>query len=300
MVSPNFIEFTTKDGLSLPGLLYRPISSKTAIIYLHGNGSASVFYDEKEKRILSEVFAKKNISLLTFNNRGAHIIKKINVRNKNNDVERVKFGMAYEQIKDCILDIDGAIEFLKSEGFKEFYLMGLSTGANKICVYNYYKKQNEISKNILLGGGDDVGIYFDLLGSRKFHSLLRKAKGKMKEDKGDQLITDLELFPESIFSYKAFYDLANPDGDYNCFPYYEVINKLKLSKKPLFRYFKSINKPTLVIYGEKDEYAWGDIRRVIEILKGYKSEFQYVTIENADHGFTGFKKELAEVIVNWI
>jgi len=300
MVSPNFIEFTTKDGLSLPGLLYRPISSKTAIIYLHGNGSASVFYDEKEKRILSEVFAKKNISLLTFNNRGAHIIKKINVRNKNNDFERVKFGMAYEQIKDCILDIDGAIEFLKSEGFKKFYLMGLSTGANKICVYNYYKKQNEISKNILLGGGDDVGIYFDLLGSRKFHSLLRKAKGKMKEDKGDQLITDLKLFPESIFSYKAFYDLANPDGDYNCFPYYEVINKLKLSKKPLFRYFKSINKPTLVIYGEKDEYAWGDIRRVIEILKGYKSEFQYVTIENADHGFTGFKKELAEVIVNWI
>lgn len=300
MVSPNFIEFTTKDGLSLPGLLYRPISSKTAIIYLHGNGSASVFYDEKEKRILSEVFAKKNISLLTFNNRGAHIIKKINVRNKNNDFERVKFGMAYEQIKDCILDIDGAIEFLKSEGFKKFYLMGLSTGANKICVYNYYKKQNEISKNILLGGGDDVGIYFDLLGSRKFHSLLRKAKGKMKEDKGDQLIIDLKLFPESIFSYKAFYDLANPDGDYNCFPYYEVINKLKLSKKPLFRYFKSINKPTLVIYGEKDEYAWGDIRRVIEILKGYKSEFQYVTIENADHGFTGFKKELAEVIVNWI
>ena len=300
MVSPNFIEFTTKDGLSLPGLLYRPKFSKTAIIYLHGNGSASVFYDEKEKRILSGVFAKKNISLLTFNNRGAHIIKKINVRNKNNDFERVKFGMAYEQIKDCILDIDGAIEFLKSEGFKKFYLMGLSTGANKICVYNYYKKQNEISKNILLGGGDDVGIYFDLLGSRKFHLLLRKAKGKMKEDKGDQLITDLELFPESIFSYKAFYDLANPDGDYNCFPYYEVINKLKLSKKPLFRYFKSINKPTLVIYGEKDEYAWGDIRRVIEILKGYKSEFQYVTIENADHGFTGFKKELAEVIVNWI
>ena len=76
---PQFVEFTTKDGLTLPGLLYR---------------------------------GKKE--------------------------ERKRFGMAYEKIKECIEDIDGAISFLKKHGYRKFYLAGASTGANKICVYNFY------------------------------------------------------------------------------------------------------------------------------------------------------------------
>ena len=38
------------------------------------------FYDEVENRPLASALAKKNISILYFNNRGAHIIKKLNVR----------------------------------------------------------------------------------------------------------------------------------------------------------------------------------------------------------------------------
>lgn len=301
MIDPKFIELETTDGLKLPGLLYRPKSSKTVIIYLHGNGSSSVFYDESEKRIIAEVLAKKKISLLTFNNRGAHIIKKINVKIKNGERVRQKFGMAYESIKDCVPDIDAAIKFLKTnEGFSGFVLMGLSTGANKICVYDHYKKNNPVSRYIILGGGDDVGIYYDILGKKIFQKLLAKAEEKISEGKGEEIIADKKLFPDSIFSYKAFYDLANPDGDYNSFPFLEVIRKLKLSKKPLFRYFKSISKPALVVYGENDEYAWGDINRVINILKKYKPNADYKMIKNADHGFTGYKKELAELIVNWL
>ncbi len=101
MQEPKFVEFETEDGLFLPGLLYRPQGSKKILISLHGNGSSSVFYDEFESRILANALAKKGISFLAFNNRGAHIIKKINVK-KNGKVERKRFGMAYEKIKDCI------------------------------------------------------------------------------------------------------------------------------------------------------------------------------------------------------
>lgn len=300
MISPEFVEFETSDGLGLPGLLYHPKDSKSVVIYLHGNGSSSVFYDEKEKRITAEVLARKKISLFAFNNRGAHIIKKINVKNKDGGVDRLKFGMAYEEIKYCIIDIDSAIDFLGKQGFEEFYLMGLSTGANKICVYNHYKPKNRITKYIILGGGDDVGIYYDILGKIKFSKLILEAKDRINKGEGEKIITDPKLFPESIFSYKAFYDLANPDGDYNCFPFLEFIKDLKLSKKPLFRYFKKLKKPSVVIYGEKDEYAWGDMERIINILKRYRPDLDYRIIEGADHGLTGYKKELAELIINWL
>ena len=80
---PKFIEFATEDGLTLPGLLYDVKDSKKVAIYLHGNGSSSIFYDESEHRDMPEQLKQKGISFLKFNNRGAHIIKKLNVKNGN-------------------------------------------------------------------------------------------------------------------------------------------------------------------------------------------------------------------------
>lgn len=299
MQEPKFVEFKTEDGLFLPGLLYHPQGSKKILISLHGNGSSSVFYDEFESRILASALAKKGISFLAFNNRGAHIIKKINVK-KNGEVERKRFGMAYEKIKECILDIDGAVKYLEKQGFNKFFLIGFSTGANKICIYNYFKPKNKFSNYILVGGGDDTGIYYDQLGDTKFYNLLNKSKEKIKKGQGEELITDPKLFPEDILSYIGFWDVANPDGDYNCFPFFEVINKIKLSKKPLFRYFESITKLTLVVNGELDEYAWGDVPRILNILKKHRPKFTYEIIKGADHGCSGKEEKLASVVANWL
>lgn len=290
-----FIQFKTSDGLTLPGLLFHPKNSREIIIHLHGNGSSSIFYEQSYD--FAETLYKNGISLLMFNNRGAHLVKKINVE-KNDTVERRSYGMAYEKIKECVEDIDGAISFLEKKGLRTFYLAGESTGANKICVYNYYKPKNKITKCILIAGGDDTGIYYHLLGKERFYKLLKKSKEKIKHKQGEEMIA--ELLPEEFFSYQGFYDIANPDGDYNVFPFYEVINKVKLSKKPLFRYYKSLKKLTVVIYGENDEYAWGDVPRVVKILREQKPEFEYKIIPGADHGFHGKEKDLAEIIIKWL
>ena len=130
--------------------------------------------------------------------------------------------------------------------------------------------------------------------------MLTKAQEKIKTGEGEDLITDRKLFSNDLFSYKSFYDLANPDGDYNCFPYFEAVNNIKLSKKPLFRFYASIKKPTLVAYGGKDEYVWGDTFRIIEILKKYQPKFLYKVILDADHGFSDHQKELSEGIASWL
>lgn len=297
MSTPGFIEINTRDGLTLPGLFYEAKRAKRAAIYLHGNGSSSVFYDEYANRAIGDALAKHNISFLAFNNRGAHLVKKMNVV-RGNKVERQCFGMAYEKIKECIHDIDAAIKFLERRGYREFILIGTSTGANKICVYDHYRPKNPISQYVLVAGGDDTGIYYHLLGRRLFRQLLARAKRKIKSHAGEEIIT--ETLPKKIFSHQAFYDIANPDGDYNCFPFLEVMQRVKLSTKPLFRYFKALHRPTMVMYGDQDEYAWGDVPACISILRGYRPDFAYQTIPNANHMFANREKALAKVIARWL
>lgn len=294
MNSPKLVEFETSDGLVLPGLLYESKDSKKAVIYLHGNGSTSIFYDQAEHSDLPEALNKVGVSLLKFNNRGANLIKKFTIGE-----ERKSFGMAFEKIKECVPDIDAAISFLKGHGYNEFYLAGASTGANKICVYNHYKPENEVKKYILISGGDDTGIYYSILGPNNFSKFLKMSNDKINEGKGTEIFREL-LDYDLIFSYQGFYDIANPDGDYNCFPYSEVLNNIKLSTKPLFRYFAEIDKPSLIIYGDHDEASWQNPDGVINILKKYKPDLNYQIIKGADHRFTGKKNELTKIIAEWL
>jgi len=297
MKNPKLIQIKTEDGLILPGLLYEVPRGKKVAIQLHGNGSSSVFYYDDQRDEQAEVLNSKGISLLLFNNRGAHYIKKLDVA-KRGKKERKRFGMAYEKIKDCVKDIDGVLNHLTKLGYKEFYLIGGSTGANKICVYDHYKPKNKVSKYILLGGGDDTGIYYDMLGHKKFYKLLEESRERIGQGRGEEIIK--EILPDLIFSYVGFYDIANPDGDYNVFPFLEEIKSIKLSNKPRFRYFRAIKNPTLVIYGEKDEYIWGDASRVVDILKNQNPKPDYRIIKGADHGFSEHQRDLSKIILSWL
>lgn len=297
MKNPLLVQIKTEDGLTLPGTLFEAKDSKKAAIHLHGNGSSSVFYTSNQRPEQVKALEQKGISYLLFNNRGAHYIKKLDVERKGKS-ERKRFGMAYEKIKDCIKDIDAAIKFLEKLGYKEFYLIGESTGANKICVYHYYKPKNKVSKYVLIGGADDTGVYYNEIGKDKFFKLLKKSKDKIRKGKGEEIIA--ELLPEEVFSYIGFYDIANPDGDYNTFPFLEEMKNLKLSKKALFRHYKSLNKPTLVIYGGKDEWAWGNVPKMVKILQKQKPELDYQIIKGADHPLSEHQTETANLIAKWL
>lgn len=295
------IHFLTTDNLRLPGLLYEPDSeTKKVAIYLHGNGTSSVFYSPL-MNILGKKLTDKGISFFPFNNRGAHLIKSLKKETENGQ-ERVLYGTAYELIKECIFDINAAIEMLQEKGYTEFYLIGESTGANKIVVYHYYQQSNPVSKYVLLSGGDDTGLYFNELGKEKFKKILETSKKMVEDGHGTELILR-ELYDSMPMSYQSMFDTLNPDGDYNIFPFNESFNKLNLSTKELFKEFKSIDKPTLVVYGENDEFCYGKVPECVDLLKKHSSHPQMMTfniIGQADHGFHGREKELSEMISNFL
>lgn len=134
------IDPRSTDGLQLSGLLFPSDASntpKTAVIYLHGNGSKGIFYAHEWNRIISEVFNQLGIAYCTFNNRGGMLTVSLDTCDGNgNIVGDTHAGVWYEKIEDCMYDIDGVVEYLKNLGYERFFLMGKSTGANKICVYH--------------------------------------------------------------------------------------------------------------------------------------------------------------------
>ena len=127
--------------------LYRPDKqSKKAAVWLHGMGDNGAFYNPERINALAEALTKNNIALLAFNNRGAHDRKSLHIADDSLPEEdrRYQGGTHYELIEDCVKDIDGAAEFLAEQGFSELYLMGHSTGANKICAYHARAKQQPV------------------------------------------------------------------------------------------------------------------------------------------------------------
>jgi pimeloyl-ACP methyl ester carboxylesterase len=104
-------------------------------------------------------------------------------------------------------------------------------------------------------------------------------------------------------SWRAFYDTANPDGDYNVFPYLEAMRGLRLSRRPRFRYLRAIRKPALFLYGDQDQYCIDTPSRALAVLAqavGPKPNIELAILADADHGFAGKEKELAEVILGWM
>ena len=138
-------------------------------------------------------------------------------------------GMAYELIRECVRDIDGVARFLRSRGYRELYLIGHSTGANKIAVYDHIKRRNPFRKYVLLAGADDTGMFYRDLGPARFRRTLERARTKR----------DDELVPPSItpmmLSWRSLYDMINPDGDYNIFPFLELLRGVRLSRRARFR-----------------------------------------------------------------
>lgn len=299
------ISFTTADGLSLPGLLYEPAKKTGRVaIYLHGNGSSSVFYSADKINPIAEKLNDRGIAFFPFNNRGAHWMKKLDKKTGTLE-DRVVYGMTYELINECVLDIDAAVDYLRKSGFTTFYLIGISTGANKIVVYNYRKKDNPVAKYVLLSGGDDTGLYYELefkKNRKKFFQTIELCRREIKKGRGRYLVPS-RLIQEPPISYLSLLDTIDPDGEYNIFPFNEAMNKLNLSDKRLFKEFKSIGKPTLVIYGQNDEYCYGNVDGCVNILKQEcvnSKLFTFKIIPAADHGFSGKEKELADTVANWL
>lgn len=299
------VSFAATDGVELAGLLYEPEAAeparatKRALVYMHGTGGSSIF-DSKRTNLLARELTDRGIAFLPFNNRGAHLHRRMKAT-RGTRTKSVDGGAAHERIRECVFDIDGAAAFLRARGYRALSLAGHSTGANKIAVYDHYQPRNPFQRYVLLGGGDDTGMTYAQLGAGRFEAALTKARAMIAAKRGSELVPP-SMSPTPL-SWRAFLDMNNPDGDYNVFPFREVLRGPRLSKRKPFRYLTAITKPSLYIYGDLDPYTGDDFPASMKLLSEIlapQRKARIAIIEGAEHGYAGHERELGELIASFV
>lgn len=272
-------------------------SSKKALLYVHGL-SGNFYGSCKILNAFAEKFDKFGFGLACFNTRGHDVVagvKKINKKEKSG-YERLTLGAAFEKFEDCIFDIEAGVKFLKSKGFTEIIIAGISTGANKTAYY-FSKSQNKYAKaGILLSPLCDRSALKKDLGkkfNKKLEVLLKKAEKMVALKQGNKIMPqDRNGF---TFSANRILSLYTNESNEDAFPY--DIPKAK------FKTLSKIKKPMLAVFGSADKYLDRLIESIIEIFRENfqkTKKFDSAIIKNASHGYDEKEKELGKLIVDWI
>src|SRR6267142_239476 len=113
--------FKTTDNERLHGLLFKPQNQQSDLALLFVHGVAMNFY-LPPLSIFGQELAARGFHSFVINTRGHDWISRAG--------NLTKFGgSAYENLEDCLPDLDGALDYLKKRDYRRFILIGHSLGA---------------------------------------------------------------------------------------------------------------------------------------------------------------------------
>lgn len=279
------VRINSIDEIEQPGILYTP-NEDTDKIVIHVHGLNGNFYENRFLDILAKSYTDKNYAFLTFNNRGRDFITELL---KGNDFTII--GGSLERFKDCILDIDGVVNWVKEKGYKEIILEGHSYGCNKVLYYYNHKKDDSIKKIVLLAPCDIPSEGKKFLSEEEYNKAKEESTRLVQENKENELI-DFSVMANGKIAAGTYFDDFLPNGENDFIKYVDGIN----GKSEVLN---SIGIPTLVIFGDIDECVLTQPIGVVKAyLKNNLSNCNIQIIEGADHSYTGKYEELGKVIKN--
>ena len=277
------IRINSTDNIEMVGILYEP-EQKSNKIVIHVHGLCGNFYENRFLDILAKTYTDKGISFLTFNNRGTNLISELL---KGNEFDVI--GGCYEKFTDCILDIDGAVNFVKERGYTEIILEGHSYGCNKVSYYYDKNRDTSISKIILLAPCDIPRECIKFLSKEEYEKAKQESTTLVNNGKGHELI-DFSVNANGKISASTYYNDFLPNGENDFIRYIDGIN----GKSEIFN---NIDIPVLVIFGDIDECV---LTQDIEIVKAYLKnnieECDIQIIKGANHSYTNKYEELGRII----
>ena len=277
------VRMNSIDGIEMVGILYEP-EEKSNTIVIHVHGLCGNFYENRFLDTLAKTYTNKGISFLTFNNRGTNFISELL---KSNEFEII--GGCYEKFIDCLLDIEGAINYAKEKGYKDIILEGHSYGCNKVIYYYDKKKDESIKKIVLLAPCDMPQECIKYLSKEEYEKAKIESTRLVNEGKKNELI-DFSVNANGKISVGTYYQDFLPHGENDFIRYVDGVN----GKSEILN---SIDIPVLVIFGDIDECV---LTQDIETVKGYLNKniknCDIQIIEDADHSYTDKYEELGEII----
>lgn len=275
------IRINSTDGIELPGILYTPDDNTNKIV-IHIHGLSGNFYENRFIDILAKTYTNKGYALITFNNRGKDYITEML---KGDDA--IVAGSCYELFEECILDIEGIVNWVKDKGFNEIALQGHSYGCNKV-IYYYDKKREDCIKNIVLLAPCDIPKEIEIYTGDEYQNCIKSATNLVKNNKEDELI-DFNVFANGKISAKTFYTDFLYESSCDFFRYREKNTKSKILNK--------IQIPVLIIFGSEDSCVLTEPKETVEsYLKNNIKDCKIKIIANTDHSYTGKYEELGKIV----
>ena len=276
-------EVTTQDGLVHQGIYFQPTNQgKRALIWVHGL-TGKFYSDVKIINECGDHCEKNGWGFISFNNRGHDFLASTHTV----DHSYKNIGAGLERFEDSVYDIHAYVDFVVSKGYSEVFLLGHSTGANKVC-YFASTRINRYVKGIVLCSpiSDRLNPFIKLHWFKYLFLKLLVILGR-----GDKLLLGNSYFPGTP---KRFLSLITPRSNEDVFDYGEP--------EPNLVRFTSIEVPTLVFFGKNDEYVDRPIEVIKKIFNNHKGKKSYksIIVPGANHGFDGKEAELIKTMINWI
>lgn len=274
----DFIRFKATDEVMLQGWLTDAYGD-TATIHIHGmsgNGYENYFLDH-----FREMYAKNGIAFFTIDTRGRGIISDF----RQGDSWK-HGGSCFEIFEESARDIQGAMDYLATQGKTKFILQGHSLGCTKVVNHILNGDSINVEKVILLAPTDMAGWAQTDPMHEKY---LAKARHLITEVKGEELVDAqcwIDKTPLSAQTYPTICEAGSSADIYGSREDGALLSKVEV--------------PVLIPYGDEDigiTKIDGSMDKWLERVNKIKnSNTEIAVIKGAAHSFRGFEDELAEIV----
>ena len=264
--------FKTADQERLHGALLTPREAESDLGLVFVHGVAMNFY-LPPLLVFGQELAARGYHSFVINTRGHDWISRAG--------NLTKFGgSAYENLADCVADLDGAIDFLKQQGYRRFILIGHSLGAIKSIIYQGTQQRRDIIGIVSCSAPKQ--FYSERIARQpKFRELIEQAQAMVAGGKGEELMSVNVGATPGIFTARTHLDKYGKDDRNDCRPH-----------------AKQVGCPLLAIVGSGEPPFFHDYAQEIVAAAGNNS--MYTVVDGANHFYQRHTAEIVEIIYQWL
>jgi pimeloyl-ACP methyl ester carboxylesterase len=264
--------FKTDDNERLHGLLFTPQNrpSDLALVFVHG--VAMNFYLPPLVTFGQELAACHYHSFV-INTRGHDWISRAG--------NLTQFGgSAYELLEDCLPDLDGALAYLKEQGYRRFVFIGHSLGAIKSIIYQGTRRRADVVGIVSCSAPRQ---FYSERAARQpgFRKVIDKAEALIAEGKADELLSIGVGATPGIFTARTHVNKYGRDDNNDCRPY-----------------AKHLGCALLALVGGEEPKLFYEYAQ--EIVAGVGSKGTCKLIGGANHFYNRHTREFVDVIHEWL
>ena len=265
-IETELVLLETSDGVKLDGVLRQPKTARgnAGIIMVHGYSGN--FYSGV-MAFLPEALAHRGFVTLA-----------INMRDHDRGPKKNRF-------EENRHDITAAVDEMVRRGYTSLFLHGQSMGTNRVLYYQAATRDRRVKGIVLTGPPGNLFQWnIRIFGQEAAAGVLRQAQDLVEKGKSDEwMLVDLGPLGKALYTANHLVSLRGPN-----------------TVSDPFKNIASVYDPVLIVHGLADRLADPEVTDRLRNSAGPDNRVTVVKIPGAGHGFRNCRKELVEIITQWM